>query len=309
MKYCDMHCDTLTHGVDAGKDFIRSDMQISLEKLEQGGCLLQCFAIFLNQKKGDLLQRALGYVEKFEALPVHRVTKCKEIDSSQINALLTIEEGGIFEGKLENVELLYKKGVRMATITWNYENELGFPNLNYRLQGRDLLTTPNTKDGLTALGKEAVAYMGELGMIVDVSHLSDKGFYDVADVLKGPFVASHSNSRAVQNVVRNLTDDQIRVLADHGGVMGLNFCADFVSWNRGDQLEDLLEHAKHIVNTGGVDCLAIGSDFDGIRAPEGLSDCSKMPLLERTLAKAFSPREIEKIFQTNFLRVFSAVCG
>lgn len=309
MKYCDMHCDTLTHGIKSAQDFIHSDMQISLAKLQAGECLLQCFAVFLKKTEGNLLSRALEYIRLFDTLPVHRVTRVSDIEGNKVNALLTLEEGAIFEGKLENIQKLYEKGVRMSTLTWNFPNELGFPNFDCSPPDQRLHGLSHQKKGLTSFGKEAVAYMSELGMITDVSHLSDGGFWDVADILHGPFVASHSNSRAVQNVVRNLSDEQIRCLADHGGVMGLNFCMDFVSLNRTDQLDDLLRHAKHIVNVGGLDVLAIGSDFDGIDPPLGLSDCSKMPLLYQTLRKEFSERETEQIFQTNFLRVFQDVCG
>lgn len=150
-------------------------------------------------------------------------------------------------------------------------------------------------------------------MIVDVSHLSDAGFYDVASHAKKPFVASHSDARSVCRAVRNLTDDMIRTLAEKGGVTGLNYCADFLSdgvpgiSNEGT-LEAIVRHAKHIVNVGGEDCLGLGSDFDGIPTHAELTGADKLPLLDRALSKAgFTQRQREKIFSENVLRVYREI--
>ena len=155
--------------------------------------------------------------------------------------------------------------------------------------------------------------MESLGMIVDVSHLSDAGFYDVLEETKRPFVASHSNARKVCGCVRNLSDDMIRKLAERGGCMGLNFCADFLKVvpvgevNPG-AIEDVVRHAIHITNRGGIDVLGLGSDFDGIDTNEALPGVQNMEVLWEALHKAgYRQSELDKIFSGNVLRVYKEV--
>ena len=150
-------------------------------------------------------------------------------------------------------------------------------------------------------------------MIVDVSHLSDAGFYDVARAAKKPFVASHSNARAVCPWCRNLTDDMIRVLADKGGVTGLNFCPAFLECDekgngRPGSAKAIAVHARYIVNVGGIECLGLGSDFDGIEIHEELYDASRMNLLWDALKKeGFTEAQIDQIFYKNVLRLYREV--
>ena len=150
--------------------------------------------------------------------------------------------------------------------------------------------------------------MNELGMIVDVSHLGDAGFYDVLAASSKPFVASHSNSRAVCDIPRNMTDDMIRHLAKAGGVMGLNYCADFVNQDRSKTvIPGLVDHARHIAEVGGIEVLALGSDFDGIGDLDDLSGADKIGLLIDALRESgFTADDINKITHENFLRVWYA---
>lgn len=135
--------------------------------------------------------------------------------NGRLSAILTLEDGRVINSDLKRLELMYQKGIRLITLTWNAPNCFGAPNS----ADAGVMNT-----GLSVFGHEAVSFMEDLGIIVDVSHLSDGGFWDVARTVKGPFVASHSNCRSVANHPRNLTDDMIRAIADHGGVIGLNFC-------------------------------------------------------------------------------------
>ena len=159
-----------------------------------------------------------------------------------------------------------------------------------------------------------VKEMNRLGIIIDVSHLSDAGFYDVLKYTTGPFVASHSNARAVCNHCRNLTDDMIRELAKRGGVTGINYAADFLrEVPEGEKnfsyISDMVKHIKHIVEVGGIDCVGLGSDFDGIEQNLEMKDASYLPQLADALrAEGFSEEDIEKIFYKNVLRVFKEVC-
>jgi membrane dipeptidase len=172
-------------------------------------------------------------------------------------------------------------------------------------------TVPNTEKGLTAFGIEVVKRMEQLGMIVDVSHLSDKGFWDVFNNTTKPFIASHSNSRNVCNHVRNLTDDMIKALSSRGGVVGLNFCTNFINEEASvTYVDDIVKHALHIIDVGGIECLALGTDFDGIGRTTEIDNASEMyKLYEEFKNVGLSDNDIEKIFYKNFLRVFKEVCG
>lgn len=310
MKYCDMHCDALTtEGV----------AQVTRETLRAGGCFLQCFAAFISAKEGRY-RTALSLADRFDALcereGYHAVRSVSDLREGSINALFTVEGGGACEGSLEKLNALYGRGARMMTLTWNHPNEIGFPNFpdfEGLRAGRVPLSRRETERGLTPFGFALVERTGELGMIADVSHGSDKLFSDVAAWSKRsgiPFVASHSGAASVFDCARNLTDGQIRMLADCGGVAGLDFCARFLSADESaeGQRRAVLSHARAILKAGGEDVLAVGSDFDGIPENAYLKSPAEMPRLFDEFEKEFGARITEKFASGNFLRVFRAVC-
>lgn len=321
MKYVDMHCDTVAEMYYRKRDSLpyslyENELQIDLKKLIKGDCFLQCFACFTHlgyiKEPFDYVNKLIDVfyeeIPKYSDLivPVYSYADIKKAEESGLMAaLLTIEEGEACEGSVEKLRHLYSRGARLMNITWNFKNSIGHPNMN---ENHEFF--PNNEQGLTEKGFEIVEEMQKLGMVVDVSHLSDKGFYDVASVLDGPFVASHSDAREICPHVRNLTDDMIRTLASHGGVMGLNYCDSFIrQGKRGFELDDLCDHAMHIIKVGGIDVLGIGTDFDGIgREDLGISDASEQQLLVGALEKrGLNTSEIEKIFKNNVLRVFKEV--
>lgn len=320
MKVVDMHCDTigeLWKAEKAGKPIsLRSNsLHIDLEKMQKGDYLLQNFAmfVFLGREKDplvnvlemiDVYNRAMaenadiiGPVLNYEDIEKNRA-------AGKLSGMLTIEEGAVLKGNPYVVRSLYQLGVRMLTLTWNFENEIGYPNTIVKAKDYD----PSRHYGLKPEGIEIVREMNRVGMIVDVSHLGDDGFWDVVKYCEGPFVASHSNARAVCNHTRNMTDDMIRALADKGGVMGLNFCGDFLNPNGKSRVEDMVRHAKHIINVGGSDILGLGTDYDGIDGDLELDHCDKMPLLAQEMEhQGFSTQQIEKIFHGNVLRLYREV--
>ena len=234
------------------------------------------------------------------------------LKAGKLSALLSIEEGGCCMGSLDHLKTLYDAGARMMTLTWNYENELASPNHPCKERYFSFDPQRDQEDhGLKARGIEFVEAMGEMGMLVDVSHLSDAGFYDVCSILKGPFVASHSNARAICGCSRNLTDDMIRLLSEHGGVMGLNFCPEFLEPKDQDPrqtLDAIAAHARHIINVGGRECIGIGTDFDGIGGLLDYGSADRMGALAEGLSeKGFTQEEIEGIFYKNVLRVYDDV--
>lgn len=325
MKVVDMHCDTISRLVkyqDRKWTLGENGLHMRLDKMEEGDYLLQNFALFVYAKSGkDPYQAAMEMADCFEKqmrlFPdrIVQVRSFADIEKGRaegkICAMLTLEEGAVCKGSLEKLHDFYDRGVRMMTLTWNFPNEIGFPNVRLPKKGEEPdFTVPQTKDGLTEFGVALVEEMERMGMIVDVSHLSDAGFWDVLAHTKKPFVASHSNARAVCGHVRNLTDEMIGALGERGGVTGLNFCADFLETvpkgrvNAGT-VEAVVCHAKHIVNVGGMDCLGLGSDFDGIDTHAELTGADKLPLLDRALEKAgFCASQREKIFSRNVLRVY-----
>lgn len=319
MKYVDMHCDTITNLYRENGALRKNDLHIDIEKMEKGECLLQNFAVFTYLPKQDsaFTWAAIDYYyrqleankDKIRAVYTYDDI-LKNEEEGLISGLLTLEEGAVIDGDLKNLERYYDAGVRMIALTWNFENGIGYPNFTpSKDSNEDILRKTDKEHGLTDFGIEYVRKMEELGMIVDVSHLSDKGFYDVLKYTTKPFVASHSNARAVCSVARNLDDEMIKLLAQRGGVMGLNYCSAFIEENDEGytSIEGMVKHIRHIADVGGIDCIGLGSDFDGIESRLEIKDASGLPKLYEALKKYFSEEEIEKIFYKNVLRVYKEV--
>ncbi|MBQ8604665.1 MAG: dipeptidase [Oscillospiraceae bacterium] len=317
MKFIDMHCDTLMPFV-RGTDYniYSNDKQVDFLKMKKGDAMAQFFAVFFPKmemlaKQGiemndDLYFKLLteGFyrdVEKHNdiiAFAGNAADIEKNEKDGKMSAILTIEDGRFINGDMDKIKMVYDRGVRAISLTWNFENCFGWPNSKDKeIMGK----------GLKDFGIEAIQYMNDLGIIVDVSHLSDGGFYDVAKYSKKPFVATHSNARAVSPHQRNLTDDMIRLLGEKGGVTGLNFCPEFMDADitaKHTPISNIVKNAKHIVNVGGIDCLGLGTDFDGIGGTQEIADSSMIPLLWDALKKeGFHESEIEKISHGNVLRV------
>ncbi len=321
MKYIDMHCDTLmSFATEQDFSLSENNKMVDLKKLEAGECTAQFFAMFVPQEEeffqnGIFCGNCWDYIEKLRngffsfmdscsekiAYAKNYDDYCKNWEEDKISAFLTVEDGYCINSDFENIKKLYDVGVRLISLTWNYENCFGFPNSN----------DPAAMNlGLKPFGKEALEYMNELGIVIDVSHLSDGGFYDVSDISKIPFVASHSNCREITPHQRNMTDDMIRVLAEKGGVVGINFCSDFLIPGGGDgesKIEYMVKHIKHFVNKGGIECVGLGSDFDGIHSRLEIEDASMMQnLFDRLSLSGFSDSDIEKIAYRNTLRVIKS---
>ncbi|MCI6022909.1 MAG: dipeptidase [Candidatus Faecivivens sp.] len=322
IPYIDMHCDTLMHGVGKKAEDIFSmpDAMVDLERLSKAGVYAQFFAVFFPPKEGmekslgitdddayfsaahTLLKNTISRHGDLLAFAGNAVDAEKNHAQGKVSAFLTMEDGRAVQGSFDRLRYFYNQGVRLISLTWNFENCFG---------------APNSKDpammnkGLTAFGKEAVGAMNEMGIIVDVSHLSDGGFWDVVNLTRKPFVASHSNCRALTPHTRNLTDEMIRALAEKGGVAGLNFAPEFL-WTEADaaagskisRIERMCAHLSHLIDVGGEDCAAIGTDFDGISGELEVGTPTEMGKLFEALSRhGFSDRLIEKIAYQNTLRV------
>ncbi|MDD3139919.1 MAG: membrane dipeptidase [Lachnospiraceae bacterium] len=199
---------------------------------------------------------------------------------------------------MQNLKKYYDMGIRLITLTWNYENCFGFPN------SVDNFTMNR---GLKKFGKEAIEYMNCLRMLIDVSHLSDGGFWDVMKLSSKPVFASHSNCRALCNHPRNLTDEMIQAIGDNGGVIGLNFAPFFLNENPKDDngtIEIMERHLQHMIDVGGEDVVALGSDFDGISGNLEILSTDQIPFfLDRMESDGMSASIVEKIAYKNAYRV------
>ncbi len=333
MKVLDLHCDTILGLLEQEENWqepslLHNSMAIDIEKMEKGKYLLQNFALFTDQKKREIPEEETMrlydmYCRMLEENTdrIAPVLKFEDIEknekSGKISAMLTLEDGSVVFHSLAMLRNYYRMGVRMIALTWNYENGIGFPNLLVNpdfasSKVPNLLQRVDTVNGLTDFGIQYIQEMERLGMIIDVSHLNDAGFYDVLDNTTKPFVASHSNARAICPVARNMSDDMILELAKRRGVMGINFCGDFLDLhdkpNGPSRIQDMVNHIKYIRDLAGIDVIALGTDFDGIDCELEISDASQMSKLEQALYKeGFSQEEVEKIFYKNALRVYKEV--
>ncbi|WP_194190621.1 dipeptidase [Clostridium chrysemydis] len=315
MKFIDMHCDTGSRMLYEKKGLLKSDLKVDIEKLKKGDSLAQYFAFFIDKKEvkspyEEFIKMYDNFIKEISLNKenIKLVKDYKDIKSldKTIGAFLTIEEGEVLEGDIKRVKEMKERGIGAITLTWNYENSIGYPNFKEEFINK----------GLKERGKEIVLEMEKQNIIPDASHLSDGGFYDLIDILKKPFIASHSNARSIVNHRRNMTDDMIRALSNKGGVMGLNFCSAFCKPNGVNSIkeittiEEIINHAKYIKNIGGIEVLGLGSDFDGIENEVQINDISKMDKLFYELKKVgFTESEIEKVFYKNILRVMKEYGG
>ena len=302
----DLHCDTLTALMSSGRraDTLDDpDSAFSLSRIPRGLLWAQCCAVFVPDGLSpggaaaccDLHRRS--FLRQAEALPRARACRTAEeirrVWAEEKTALiLTVENGAALAGRLDRLAELAGDGMRMMTLTWNGENELGAGNAVCR--------------GLSPFGRSVVREMERLDVVPDVSHLNDAGFRDVLETARRPFAASHSNARAVCPHPRNLADWQIREMAGRGCLIGLNYYSPFLRDDgRPAGLDDLCRHAGHILSLGGENCLALGSDFDGATMPPCLDRCDRVPALVSVLEARFGRELAEKIAWRNALAFFS----
>lgn len=217
------------------------------------------------------------------------------VPEDKVAVHLSIEGAGAFAEDPTQIDRFITAGVRFVGPVHMKDN---------RLSGS---ATGKTKGGLSDLGKALAERVYAAGALVDVSHMSDAGFADLVPIAKrhdAPIVATHSNARALADHPRNLSDDQLRAIAASKGVVGINFHGDYLKPGGGASLEDAAAQARYLADVMGVDCVAIGSDFDGANPPPDLADASYLPALGRALEKkGFSARDVRKIFSLNVLRV------
>lgn len=278
MKFFDLHSDTITECFKQNKSLQKNDLDISLEK---GGYLEEWTQVFAIWMPDEIRGRdAEEYYEKVFS------TYKKELENVEsVKPILAVEGGSVLNGKIENVEKLHRDGVKIVTLTWKNDNELASGSFSEK------------DKGLTDFGKEAVKEMVKRKIIPDVSHLGEKSFYDLCEFTDFPFIASHSDAFAINPHVRNLKDEQIKIIIERKGLIGLNFYNTFLG--SGNSVEMLIKHAEYMLNLGGEDVLAIGSDFDGCTINEELKGIDKMENVYSVFENHFGEKITDKIFYEN----------
>ncbi len=312
MRFFDLHCDTLYRALVEEQDLYENDFHVSIKRVKNFNPYIGCFAVWIpddvrGKKAKKLFYTAAQKLHNQEFLhsehfkvcnsfeDIRNITKNKKKDGKN-GIILTVEGGAVLAGDLSRVKLLSDLGVKMMTLTWNGKCELG-----------DGVGVENSK-GLTIFGRQVVQEMEKYGIIVDVSHASEKLFYDVNATAMRPFVATHSNSKTVCGNRRNLTDEQFKIIKERSGLVGITFCNDFLIENANAGFDDILKHAEHFLSLGGEDTLSIGSDFDGADIPDQITGVESIEALyEYFLIKNYSETLVDKIFFSNayrFMRKF-----
>lgn len=284
----DAHCDTLLKILDEGASFEENRCEVDLKRMRSYKAYTQVMACFVAPEyKRTARQRTMSLIGAYGA-----------VDEDSVKTILSIEGG---EGIKTIADLLkyHSLGVKMAALTWNYSNHLA-AGAHERDKTR----------GLTAFGKKVVGKMNEIHMLVDVSHLNDKSFYEVAELSNMPVIASHSCSRSVCNHVRNLTDDMFNIIVKSGGCVGINLYPVFLTKTKHAVIDDAVRHIEHFMSLGGENSIGIGSDFDGVDGclPEGISGCGDLyKLFDRLLSLNYSEEQVNKISHRNFVRIFENI--
>ncbi|NLP43108.1 MAG: membrane dipeptidase [Peptococcaceae bacterium] len=308
----DGHCDSLGDYINSKRDLMGKSGggHWDLVRAREGKIGLQFFAAYIESdyKPYLAMQRGLEYIEaalRFVDQNLEQVFLVKTnadishlAKTDKIGILLNIEGGEIIGESLFMLDIIYRLGVRSMGLTWNERNAIA-----------DGVGETNSKGGLSKFGHKVISKMNELGMLIDVSHINQAGFWDVVGQTSQPIVASHSCVKRICNHPRNLDDQQIKALADVKGVIGVNFCPEFLNETGQASTEDVIRHICYIAEIAGVDTVGIGSDFDGITStPHGLEDVSKMGgLIEKLRAVGFDTAEIQKICYGNFVRLLKDV--
>ena len=308
----DAHVDTVLH-LGTGRHLAERSTSghVDLPRLREGGVDLQVFALYIEPtyKPERALARLVHLWDRLMtelAAAGSAVCLCRTVRdletvpaSGSLGAILSVEGGEVVGTDLAALRALHALGVRAMGLTWNERNAIA-----------DGAGETHAQGGLTVFGHQVVAEMNRLGMVVDVSHLCERSFWDVIAASGAPVVASHSNARALCNHVRNLHDAQIVALARAGGVMGMNFFAQFLD-ERPDRADvaRVCDHIDHICGLVGPRHVGIGSDFDGIgQVPRGLQDVAHLPAItEELLRRGYGDADVAMVLGGNFLRVFTEV--
>lgn len=289
-KFFDCHCDTLTKAMEYNQNLLDNMLHNDFKRLNKYDTPVQIFAIWLEkQYLSTAFDNTLKAIDFFNT----QAEKYKDYvtfdynDASKLRAILSVEGGEAIEGSIEKLNVLYQKGIKLMTLTWNYSNHIGHGALS------------GQTSGLTEFGKKVVKEMNRLNMLIDVSHLNEKGFWDVYYTTERPFAATHSNAYFIHRHKRNLKREQIVAIRDCDGIIGLNLYPVFVDGDKG-KMDMILKHIDYIVNITDGKNIALGCDFDGIDCCcEGISGVGDMYKVYNAVSEKFSKKLADDIFYNN----------
>ncbi len=356
----DTHSDSLAwptrHGIDIGQP--QDETHMDLPRMKEGNQNVQFFACFAAPswiEKKRVVQVTLDYMDSFHTLmrgypeQIEQATTADDVrritDAGKLVGILCVEGGHSIDDDLGILRMYHHLGTRYMTLTWNNTNNWADGVLGEPRHG-----------GLNHFGKEVVREMNRLGMLVDISHVAPATFWDAIATTTKPVIASHSSAKAICAAPRNLDDDQIKAVANNGGVIGVNYEITFVgesyrvaknavddekaeeikrvekdhpagSHGLSNSLRDIderydekvaelskphyteiVDHIDHMVSVAGIEHVGLGSDFDGATMPEGMEDCTKVPLItDALISRGYSAGDIRKILGENFMRVMGEV--
>lgn len=303
-KFADFHCDTLLNLYLREMDFATQNSfgHLDLPRLKAAGYAFQCFAVFADPKFGQegMLRQTLRLIELArtklfnhpDLVLVKNGSDLAKLKDGKIAGLLAIEGADFLGDDIFLLDLVHDMGVRLITLTWNGRNSIAD---GVKVGGNG---------GLTEFGTQAVKKMEDLKIIVDVSHLSEAGFWDLSRINTRPYVASHSNVWSICNHPRNLKDEQIKEIARNKGLIGMNLCRPFVAEQKENQtLERVVQHIQYIADLVGAEVICLGCDLDGIKEmPNGMQDVQDIPRITDLLASAgFNSGEIAAICGENLM--------
>ncbi|MCL2249442.1 MAG: dipeptidase [Oscillospiraceae bacterium] len=302
----DAHADTISRALQPqhNQGLHSNNLHVDFVRLWEFGAPVQVFALWLSDSQvADGFNQTVHMIDFFEsevARHSYMIELALDLDdilriarSGRISAILAIEGGEALMGDINNLDYFFNRGVRMLGLTWNRENELGFGQA----------TGPDR--GLKPFGFEVIARMEELGMMIDVSHLNEAGFWDVHNHTTLPYLASHSNAYTIMPHNRNLRDDQIAAIVERGGLIGFNMFPSFVGASRYSTMDEVMAHFHHFINIGAGYNIGLGCDFDGIpRTPQGITDVSSLHRFRELLTEEFDEETSFRIMEGNFYQFF-----
>ncbi len=310
----DLHNDVMEKAILGYQIGIRNTTgQSDIPRFREGGMDAQMFALWTDYRD-TVAHPAYAYtLQMADTFNVQVARNSGEIGQARsydglmqlhgegkIAGVLAIEGGHAIENSIDKLKTFYALGARYLTITWNNST-------SWAVSAQD---SRSSTVGLSDFGRQVVRTLDSLGMLIDVAHTGIKTIWDILATTKNPIIDTHAGARALNNHYRNLTDQQIDSIAARGGVIGVVFYPQFLSPSRTATIDTVLRHIDYIRNRAGIDCIAVGSDYDGIETvPVGLEDVSKLPnLTAALLRKGYSIEDVHKILGGNFLRVFQQVC-
>lgn len=307
MKIVDLHCDTVSFIYDNGESLWENTGHFDIKRALYSNIGIQFFALFNIYPSCDVILRNIcKQMDKFfreleENQQYLYFIKCfddinKDENAKKIGCILHLEGGEALGTDLEILRMFYKLGLRSLGLTWNYRNHLA-----------DGVGEDSFAGGISKQGREVIKEMDKMGIILDLSHISTKGFYEALSYYERPVMVTHANARALCNHKRNLDDSQLKALASNGGIIGINQVSSFVTEQGVGKVDNLLDHIVYIAELIGIDHVALGSDFDGADSivMSGVEEYNNWE--ELLFKRGFSHQEIGLVLHGNALRVMKAV--